>query len=305
VIGLIGTGRAPAAMTMVEPDELRKRITALAVAGTPVVLLDDVTGSLGSDVLAAALTATTWEDRLLGRTEMIRLPLEVVWLATGNNLGFQRTLGRRVVPIDLDAKTEHPEDRTAFTYPDLLGHVTEIRPQLVTAALTLLRAFAVAGRPQHGKAKLGSFERWDDQIRSCVIWAKLADPAATDDPEHGRGRIRAQADDDVEDLAAVLAELHRAFKTAKDWTAKQAWATRETDADLRAAIDAALPVGRDRDRPKQPTLKAFRYLLRSVVNRPVQGYTLSRVTDPDDPDAREKRWIIQAVKAAQTVEAAR
>src|SRR5207302_4096042 len=71
VISLIGTGRAPAVMTDVaERDEMRKRLLALAIAGTPLVLLDNLTGVLGSDALASALTATEVEDRLLGRSQM-------------------------------------------------------------------------------------------------------------------------------------------------------------------------------------------------------------------------------------------
>lgn len=289
VIGLIGTGRAPAVMSMVEPDELRKRITALAVAGTPLVLLDDVSGSLGSDVLAAALTATWWEDRLLGQTQMVRLPLRIVWLATGNNLGFQRTLGRRVVPIDLDAKIEHPEDRTAFQHPDLTGFVRRTRPHLVTAALTILRGFVVAGRPAHGKAKLGSFERWDDLIRAAVIWAGLEDPAGADDPARGRGRIRAQADDDIEDLVLLHAELYRRF-TGESWTAGDAWHAREHDEALRAALDAAAAPRRDRTKPA--TLVTFRLLLRSAVGRPVRGFVLCRASDPHE---RQQRWCITSI----------
>lgn len=289
VIGLIGTGRAPAVMSMVEPDELRKRITALAVAGTPLVLLDDVSGSLGSNVLAAALTATWWEDRLLGQTEMVRLPLRIVWLATGNNLGFQRTLGRRVIPIDLNARLEHPEDRTTFQHPDLLGFVRGARPRLVAAALTITRGFVVAGRPAHGKAKLGSFERWDDLIRGAVIWAGLNDPAAADDPTRGRGRIRAQADDDIEDLVALHAELHRVFK-AESWTAGEAWHARETDEALKAAL-AAAAVPR-RDRTKSATLESLRFLLRSVADRPIRGFVLTRASSADQ---RQQRWCIRPI----------
>lgn len=53
-------------MAMANGEELRKRVTVIAMAGTPLVLLDNLTSSIGSDVLAAALTATEWEDRASG-----------------------------------------------------------------------------------------------------------------------------------------------------------------------------------------------------------------------------------------------
>ena len=112
VIGIMGTGRVPPVMTMTfESEELRKRVTSLAVEGAALILLDNVSGTLGSDTLAAALTVTDWEDRILGTNTVVRVPLRVVWMVTGNNLGFRRTLGRRVIPIDLDAGVEQPEDR--------------------------------------------------------------------------------------------------------------------------------------------------------------------------------------------------
>ena len=46
-----------------------------------------------------------------------------------NNVQLKGDLGRRVVPIDLDPKIEHPEDRT-FKRSDLLGYLQENRPRL-------------------------------------------------------------------------------------------------------------------------------------------------------------------------------
>ncbi len=286
VIGLIGTGREPAAMTMVEGDELRKRITAIAIAGTPLVLLDNVSGTIGSDVFAAALTCKSWTDRVLGASETTEVALRTVWIATGNNVGFSRTLGRRAVPIDLDAKVETPEDRTGFKIDDLLGFVRIERQRLVTAALTILRGFHVAGRPRHKAPRIGSFEAWDDLIRSAVIWAGEPDPAQADDPTRGRGRLRALADDDVADVSVLLGDLRRAFGD-KSWTAKDVWSRRDGDPNLRAAVDlAAASRG---DRSKAATLGSLRYTLRAYADRPIRGLMLLHVSDPT---AREQHWVV-------------
>lgn len=270
VIGLGGAGRIPPAMTMsYETEELRKRITALAVAGTAVVLLDNLSGPLGSDVLAAALTKREWEDRVLGVNQMVRVPLTTVWLATGNNLAFRRTLARRVVPIDLDAKLEQPEDRTDFRHADLLAYVRHTRPQLVTAALTVLRGFHVAQRPAHGGARMGSFESWDDLIRSAVVWAGLEDPAGANDPAAGRGRVRSQADEDTETLAALLAALHRAFPGGKAFTSAAVMQQAETDEILRRDLDLAAPA-----KTGKVTVLSLGYALRAATDRPCGSLTL-------------------------------
>src|SRR5262249_49364133 len=48
-----------------DEDELRKRILSLALAGDRLVLLDNLEGKFGNAVLDAALTATSWRDRVL------------------------------------------------------------------------------------------------------------------------------------------------------------------------------------------------------------------------------------------------
>jgi len=264
VIGLAGTGRVPPAMTMTyETEEMRKRITSLAVAGTAVVLLDNLSGSLGSDALAAALTKREWEDRILGVNRMVRVPLTTVWLATGNNLGFRRTLARRVVPIDMDAKLEQPEDRTNFRHADLLAHVSHTRPQLVTAALRVLRGFHVAGRPAHRGARMGSYEAWDDLIRSAIVWAGLEDPATANDATAGRGRVRAQADDDTESLATLLTALDGAFEGGKAFTSADAMKQAEADEGLRRDLELAAPA-----KTGKATVSSLGYALRAATDRP-------------------------------------
>jgi hypothetical protein len=269
VIGILGAGREPAVMVdTAESDELRKRITAIALAGTQLVLLDNASGSLGSDVLAGALTARIWEDRVLGASETVRLPLRTVWLATGNNLGFQKTLGRRVLPIDLDAGIENPEDRTDFKYPDLLSHCQAQRQHYAAAALTVVRGFFAAGQPQHGNARIGSFEGWDALIRSAVIWAGLVDPAGAGDPTAGRGRIRAEADDDTEELAQLLLVLERAFGAAQ-FTAAELWRRSQEDHDLKGELELAAANQKGRITPQ-----SIGYRLREAAGRPIGGLLL-------------------------------
>jgi hypothetical protein len=117
VIAEIATGRPAAVSSLTEEAaEWRKLLLTVALEGTPVVVLDNLSGAVGSNHLAAALTATEWMDRRLGVNAMVRAPLTTVWFCTGNNLAFKKTLGRRVIPLDLDAKVERPEDRTFLGY---------------------------------------------------------------------------------------------------------------------------------------------------------------------------------------------
>src|SRR5262249_30088411 len=69
-----------------DDDEMRKRILALALSGTRMVLLDNLVGKFGNATLDAAMTATSWSDRVLGINKVATAPLQLTWFATGNNV---------------------------------------------------------------------------------------------------------------------------------------------------------------------------------------------------------------------------
>jgi hypothetical protein len=178
VIGILATGRPmPRMVAAKDSEEERKRITAIALAGDPIALIDNVAGTLGTDSLDAALTGTTWKDRVLGKSEMVTLPWTAVLYASGNNIVFGEDTLRRVCPIRLASPEERPEERTGFAHPRLLEWVAAERPRLVDAALTILSAYCCAGQPDMGLKPWGSFEAWSDIVRNAVVWVGLTDPA--------------------------------------------------------------------------------------------------------------------------------
>ena len=159
-ISTILTGTGTLVMTESRDDEeWRKRITAKLRQIPTIVLIDNLRSKLDSSALAAALTAPFWEDRILGVSETIRLPIRCVWIATGNNPEFSNEMARRQVRIRLDARVDQPWRREGFRHPDLMVWVRANRARLVAACLTLCRAWIDAGRP-HGRRSIGSYESW-------------------------------------------------------------------------------------------------------------------------------------------------
>jgi hypothetical protein len=68
----------------------------------------------------------------------------------------------------------------------------------VTCALTILRAHAIAGRPDQGLIPFGSFESWSEVVRTAVHWVIGCDPCAT--------RAEIQANDPETIARAALIE---------------------------------------------------------------------------------------------------
>ena len=159
-IAVVTTGVSASVMVEGRDDEeWRKRLTAKLRQIPSIVLIDNLRRRLDAAPLAAALTAPWWEDRILGKSETVRLPIRCTWIATGNNPQFSNELARRLVRIRLDAHVDQPWRREDFRHANLLAWTRANRAALVGACLTLGRAWIAAGRPRHG-SMLGSFEAW-------------------------------------------------------------------------------------------------------------------------------------------------
>ncbi|KAA5541895.1 hypothetical protein FYK55_17005 [Roseiconus nitratireducens] len=195
---LIAYGRSAARHAFTrDDDEARKLITSVALEAAPSVLFDNLDVQLGGAALDAALTSEKWQGRVLGSSRTTgELPLKTIWCATGNNMAFGSDVARRVLPIRLQSPLEAPEERTGFEHTDLLGWIAKNRPRLAVSALTILRAYFVAGCPDQPGGSWGSFESWSRIIRGAVVWAGADDPLAT--------REAATANDDSRGLLAML-----------------------------------------------------------------------------------------------------
>jgi hypothetical protein len=158
----IATGRAPGIMTPAPDDaEWRKKITSHLRNAPSCLLIDNISKPLDSDALAGALTATTWEDRLLGTNDQLRVPVRCTWIATGNNPTVSTDLARRIVRIRLQPPVDRPWERdgTEFRHPHLGAWVMEQRSALLHACLLLGQAWIAAGKPV-ADITLGSYEYW-------------------------------------------------------------------------------------------------------------------------------------------------
>jgi hypothetical protein len=272
VTGELATGRPMARMSHPENDEeMRKRITAIAIAGDPLVLIDNIVGCLGCASLDAALTATTWRDRILGQSATTPdLPLLACWYATGNNVAIVGDTARRTLYVRLDSDQERPEEREGFRHPQLLAWVRAERTRLVRAALTILRAYVVAGRPAQPFKPWGSFEGWSALVRAALVWLGEPDPAMT------RVELTEHADVEMAAVRALLANWSAADPDGGGITVSELLSAVSTPGPryekLRSAICALVPERGD----KLPNAKRVGMKLHHLRRRIVDGRALNR-----------------------------
>jgi putative DNA primase/helicase len=207
IAAVLATGRTAAVMSAPrEEAELKKQIDAALMAGDAFLNLDNIDHPLHSEFLCQVLSQGMVKSRVLGESKNLDLPTSAMFCATGNSLRFAGDLTRRVVVINLDARTERPEERCFDSDPVQRAH--EDRAALVTAGLTVLRAFVVSGRKSIRPA-LGSFEAWSDLVRSALVWLGKADPLSN------AGRVR-DDDPERERTSAILRALPAGLWTTSD-----------------------------------------------------------------------------------------
>lgn len=205
-IGEIYSGRPLPHMAKTNEEEMRKRLLALAISGDPIILLDNIEGLLDSQVLAGAITSMTVQDRRLGVTEMVPMPMRALWLVTANNLTLSNELVGRALHVRLETSLESPEHRTGFKYDPFIPHVHRERPKLASAALTVLRAYLAAGCPDQSLSAWGSFEAWSRVVRGALVWAGMPDPIG------GRKELAETGDSETGTLERVLIEWEKLGK---------------------------------------------------------------------------------------------
>lgn len=297
-IARIATGRDAARMGYpIKDDEMEKVLGAYALRGVPMICLDNVPVGVafGGGSLDRCITARGEVDlRILGRSEIASLPWVSVLFGTGNNLALGEDTARRVMIARLESDLENPEARTTFRHADLLGWLRKERCRLVTAALTILRAYVVKGRPDAGCARWGSFEEWSALIPHALVFAGAADPMLS------RPTSDAARSDVARALAVLLADLPRLDFDRRGLTAKSIilalWPGNKPPKsetppdgfeDLREAIEQIAP-GNHGEAASTSTLS---YRLRGFKGKVMGGRRLA--TDP--AHAGVLRWRVESV----------
>ena len=203
VISTVATGRGASLGTFpthdgkVDEGELEKILASHAIAGSRLVVFDNVEGTLGGQSLAKAMTATNSISlRVLGASDQRTLPWTASIMFSGNNMAMNRDVADRVLCARLESEADKPRDRPVknFRHPRLLSWIEANRDMLVRACLVILRAFIVA-EDKSDAGTWGSFEAYSELIPAAILYAggpnvldllkKRATMADSEDEAHG------------------------------------------------------------------------------------------------------------------------
>lgn len=166
---------APFGGDMIEFD---KTLLAELRTGPAAVLFDNGNGiTLRSNLLNLMLTSGRAHGRVLGTSEMSELTTRALILMTGNALAVSADDIRRVLVVDLDARTEDPERRPVSHHDFLEAEIRPRRAEILQHLLTIWRW----GR-QHPELStreaLASFDTFCRWVRDPLLALGCRDPVA-------------------------------------------------------------------------------------------------------------------------------
>jgi len=158
-----------------DDEECRKLLLAELLRAPAVIEFDNLTGDLvAHKSLCTVLTSEHMSGRILGVLKTATVSTRALFLSSGNNVGPVRDMTRRCITIHLDPGCEVPAARS-FTRPELVREVLRDRGRYVAAALTIVRAWIVAGSPRADCKPMAGYGDWSDLCRQPLLWLGLAD----------------------------------------------------------------------------------------------------------------------------------
>jgi len=152
-------------------DEIRKRLFSLLLEGKRAVVWDNILGQFDSASIAALLTGSVINDRVLGKSEMLSPTNRMLFVVTGNNLKLVGDLPRRFITVRIDPKTERPFARKFKLNPE--QYVEHHRMEMVRDILTIIKGWFVSADyflDIRADGSMASFETWDDMVRQPLCW---------------------------------------------------------------------------------------------------------------------------------------
>jgi putative DNA primase/helicase len=181
----VATGQRAAPIGAARSVEKWERDLAAGImSGHQLIALDNLSGTLSSNLLAQAVSQSAISWRPLYCDDLIRIPTRSLFVATGNNLEIGGDLPRRTLVARIETGLERPELRE-FKY-NPVEMVLRDRARYVNAALTITLAYLTAEMPDL-PSDLNGFGQWSRWVRAALMWLGEADPLLTQEAVSAAG----------------------------------------------------------------------------------------------------------------------
>ena len=156
-------------------EECQKLLLATLLSAPAAIAFDNLTTDLiPFKSLCSALTEQHLTGRILGVSKTATVGTRALFLSSGNNVDAVRDMARRCITVTLDPQVETPATRQFRADP--LTTIRANRAKYVSLALTVIRAWIVAGEAPTVCKSLASYSQWSAWVRQPLLWLGQPDP---------------------------------------------------------------------------------------------------------------------------------
>jgi hypothetical protein len=179
LVSVLATGHRPVNTAgSANSEEMEKQIGTAALAGRPVLHLNNLPNGMTLDSPTLAQIATDEEVtiRKLGKLEEGTCDCRAMTVfVNGNNVLVAGDLVERTVRIRLNARTADPGSRI-FEF-DPVERVRKDRGAFLADCFTVVRAYLAAGAPcPGGIRRVAGFDDWSRFVQQPLVWLGRVDP---------------------------------------------------------------------------------------------------------------------------------
>lgn len=169
----------PATAFIPNDEEMRKELLAKLLESPAVIKWDEMKSDLlPAKALLSALSSERIEGRRQGQSQIIKVSTRTLMLFAGNNVFPVDDMRRRIITSNIDPQMEDPATRVFRT--DHLNDLRTQRGRYIMAALTVIRAWLMAGKPVAAghPGTVNGYNEWSDWCRQPLLWLGYPDTAA-------------------------------------------------------------------------------------------------------------------------------
>ncbi len=160
-------------------EELRKKITAALIHGRQRMHFSNCKGFINNALFEQIATALVYEDRILGRNELVKFDNELCLSLSGNiGIGFTPDFANRCRFVNLAYFKEDANARK-FEEPYLQEWVLENRELILSALYSLVKNWVDKGKPK-GSLPFASYPRWAEVCGRVMESAGYDNPCKVD-----------------------------------------------------------------------------------------------------------------------------
>ena len=278
--------RAAAAAWSPSEEERRKALLAYLSEGTALIAWDNIPrgAAISCPSIEKALTAETYADRVLGKSENRSVPATAIQIFNGNNISPKGDLASRVPLVRLSVDRPDPENRQ-FKHSDPLAWTEANRGRILQAIYTILLGNPRLRDPAPPPAET-RFKVWYHVVGSAIENAARLHAAHDFEAEEIRFReifLESEVDEEQSDsLATVLTILYEKWPNgfkASDVYVYLVEPFEDNASELREAIEQASGKASIR----VLSAKVVNWRLKSLIDAPIEvdGKLLALRYKPD------------------------